>query len=142
MMTKLDIKLTKTIPAEREDVFSAWLNAELLAKFMRPMPGGTATAKCDPRVGGAFHIVMIAGDKQYPHTGNYTVIDPHERLAFTWISDATNHTESLVTLDFKTVGENATELTLTHAGLPDEAQCENHRTGWATILDLVESVVD
>ncbi len=41
----LTLSLSKIIQAPVENVFNAWLDAKLLAKFMIPMPG-----MCEPQV--------------------------------------------------------------------------------------------
>jgi len=92
----------------------------------------------DPKVGGKFRIVMIEGPKHYEHTGEYLVIEPPERLEFTWISEATGHRSTVVTIQFLK-RDGGTELVLTHRRLPP-TQVESHRRGWTDILQLLEQL--
>jgi uncharacterized protein YndB with AHSA1/START domain len=124
------------IPAARERVFRAWLDPESLSHWMRPMNCTDATAEVDPRVGGKFRIVMIEGPKRYEHTGEYLVIEPPARLEFTWISEATDHRKTVVTIEFLE-RDRGTELVLTHRRLPAK-QVESHHRGWSAILRLLE----
>jgi uncharacterized protein YndB with AHSA1/START domain len=124
------------IPAPRERVFQAWLDPESLVQWMRPGGATDATAEVEPRVGGRFRIVMIEGPKRYEHTGEYLLIQPPERLEFTWISDATDHRPTVVTVELREQ-ERGTELLLTHRRLPP-GQVESHRRGWSDILRLLE----
>jgi uncharacterized protein YndB with AHSA1/START domain len=121
------------IPVPRERVFAAWLDPASLAQWMRP--GGMTGAKVetDPRVGGKFRIVMVQGRKEFEHTGEYLSIEPPAGLSFTWISDATDHKSTEVTLEFLE-RPGGTELILTHRRLP-ASQIESHRNGWSDILD-------
>jgi uncharacterized protein YndB with AHSA1/START domain len=128
--------LRRIIPLPRERVFQAWLDPASLAQWMRPGGATDATAEVDPKVGGRFRIVMIEGAKRFEHTGEYRVINPPERLEFTWISQATDHQPTVVTIDFLE-RSGATELVLTHRRLPPK-QVESHRRGWTDILQLLE----
>ena len=124
------------IPAPRERVFAAWLDPASLAQWMRPGGMTDATAEVDPKVGGKFRIVMIEGPKQYEHTGEYLAIEPAERLEFTWISEATDHRPTVVTIEFLE-RDGRTELVLTHRQLPPK-QVESHRRGWTEVLQLLD----
>jgi uncharacterized protein YndB with AHSA1/START domain len=123
----------RVIPVPRERVFQAWLDPASLVQWMRPGGMTDATAEVDPRVGGKFRIVMIEGPKRYEHTGEYLAIEPPERLEFTWISEATDHRPTVVTIQFLKRDAGGTELVLTHRRLPAK-QVESHRSGWTDIL--------
>jgi glutathione S-transferase len=58
--------------------------------------------------------------------------------SFTWASPATNGKETGVTVTFDAV-DNATRVTLVHAGLADEAQRQRHHAGWQSIMDKLKS---
>jgi uncharacterized protein YndB with AHSA1/START domain len=120
------------IPVPRDRVFAAWLDPASLAQWMRPGKTTGATAETDPRVGGKFRIVMLHGREQFEHTGEYLIIEPPARLVFSWISQATDHKSTEVTLEFLE-RRGGTELVLTHRQLP-VAQIESHREGWSSAL--------
>jgi uncharacterized protein YndB with AHSA1/START domain len=126
----------RVIPVPRERVFQAWLDPESLSQWMHPGGATHATAEVDPRVGGKFRIVMIEGPKHYEHTGEYLAIEQPKRLEFTWISEATDHRPTVVTIEFLE-RDRGTELVLTHRRLPAK-QVESHRRGWTDILQLLE----
>jgi uncharacterized protein YndB with AHSA1/START domain len=134
-MTDLELTVKKTIKASQKATFDAWLDPKSLTEFIRPGPGMTVPeAKTDPQVGGAFKIVMRAGETDLVHEGTYQKIEPHERLVFTWLS---GHTipGSTVTLTFKAVSDKETEVTLHHKGFPSEDSRNNHQGGWTSILE-------
>ena len=125
----------------RERVFEAWLDSESLAHWMRPGNFTHATVTVDPRVGGGFRIVMQGrtdgGD--YEHRGEYLAIEPPSLLSFTWISTATDHKPTVVTIEFHARG-SGTELVLTHRRLAPGA-VEAHREGWTDIVRLLDEVL-
>jgi uncharacterized protein YndB with AHSA1/START domain len=124
------------IPAPRERVFAAWLDPASLAQWMRPSGMTDAKVEADPRVGGKFRILMIRGREKFEHTGEYLAIEPPARLSFTWISQATNHKPTEVTIEFLE-RQGGTELVLTHRRLP-AAQVESHRAGWTDVVTKLE----
>ena len=86
-MTDLTLNISRKINAPAEAVFNAWLNPEMLARFMTPGPNMTVpSAKSDACEGGRFEIIMRAGDQDLPHAGTYKTITPHSRIQFTWES--------------------------------------------------------
>jgi len=138
-MSNLELTVTRTIPAPPQAVFDAWLSPDALMKFMCPGEGMTCPkAEVDAQVGGKFLVVMTAGDKELPHTGEYKTIDRHGKIAFTWISPYTDM-DSLVTLTFEEA-EGGTNLTLHHAGFPSEESRSNHEGGWTNIVEMLTKV--
>ncbi|MGB5812191.1 MAG: SRPBCC domain-containing protein [Polyangiales bacterium] len=139
MNPKYEITLTRTVRAPREKVFESWFSIEALKLFMCPGEGMTVPkVEVDARVGGAFLIVMAAGDNEMPHHGEYTTIDRHEQLAFTWLSPHAGP-GSLVTIDFRENGPSETEIRLHHVGLPNEESRSNHEGGWGRILEMLSA---
>jgi uncharacterized protein YndB with AHSA1/START domain len=142
MTTQTDIVISKIIPAPPETVFEAWLDPEALARFMKPAESVTiAKAEIDAREGGEFLIVMVAGDKEMPHRGEYREIKRHERLVFSWLSHMAG-AGSLVTITFAESGSGQTELILRHAGLETEAARTGHEGGWTRIIETLAGDVD
>jgi uncharacterized protein YndB with AHSA1/START domain len=131
----------RQIAVPRERVFEAWLDSESLAHWMRPGNFTHATVTVDPRVGGGFRIVMEGrtdgGD--YEHRGEYLAIEPPSLLSFTWISNATDHKPTVVTIEFHERG-TGTELVLTHRRLAPKA-VEAHREGWTDVLRLLDEAL-
>lgn len=130
------VTVRRWIDASAEELFDAWLDPASLAEWMVPRRIDRSTASVDPREGGRFEIVMHRGDELLLHTGVYRVIDRPRRLVFTWISDATRQTESLVTVELF-AGHGATEVVVTHERLPDVEELASHTTGWTDALELL-----
>ncbi|MBU1306454.1 MAG: SRPBCC domain-containing protein [Alphaproteobacteria bacterium] len=131
-MSELSLTTTRQIKAPVEKVFNAWLAAETLQRFMMPCSGGSlAKVATDPHVGGRFSIVM--GEEEIPHAGTYLAIDPHSRIVFTWESPYSVD-GSTVTLDFRALDAQHTELTLTHVKFASEGSRDGHTKGWDIIL--------
>src|SRR5947208_1175091 len=82
----LVLRIERTFDASAEELFDAWTSTEVLKRWLHADPHWeTPTAEVDLRVGGALRIVMrdpMAGE-DHGASGEYTVIDPPRRLAFT-----------------------------------------------------------
>jgi uncharacterized protein YndB with AHSA1/START domain len=77
----------RVIEAPAEAVFEAWSDAERMGKWMCPGPDMShATVEVDFRVGGRFRIVMH-GERDYVHHGEYLAIEPPRHIVFTWVSE-------------------------------------------------------
>ena len=126
----------REIEATADELFDAWLDPASLGLWMRPGDVTRSVAKVDPRVGGAFEIVMYSTEGSRLHSGVYRIIDRPKRLVFTWISAGTKQSESLVTVEFR-AGQRTTEVVLTHEQLPDKGAAQAHTRGWTRILELL-----
>ena len=130
------VTVRREINASADDLFDAWLDPASLAVWMCPGDIVRSAAKVDPKIGGAFEIVMIGPEGSRGHSGVYRVIDHPRRLVFTWISLGTRQTESLVSVEFR-AGHRITEVVLTHEQLPDDSTVQPHTKGWTRILELL-----
>lgn len=130
------VTVRREIAASAEELFDAWLDPASLVVWMRPGSTKRAAVKVDPRVGGAFEIVMHTDSGPVPHTGVYRAIERPHRLVFTWNSPYAQHIDSLVTVEFRPL-RDATEIVLTHEGLPSLEMVAAHNSGWSDILALI-----
>lgn len=128
------VVIRRILPASREQVFAAWTDAESIRNWMCPSDSHTAEASLDPRLGGAYRIVMRDGAGSYEHTGEYLVFEPPSRLVFTWIAKSTGGQPSIVTVELHPHPEGC-ELILTHGPLPDGDVRSRYRGGWGYIAD-------
>lgn len=131
------VRLERLLPAPVGEVFAAWTDPALMAKWLAPI--GHAEVEVDLRVGGQFRVTMIGDDVRLEHTGEYLVIDPPSRLSFTWSSPYTGGQASQVDLTLAARGQT-TLLILTHQGLPDETR-SSHEGGWVRILERLDAVL-
>jgi uncharacterized protein YndB with AHSA1/START domain len=127
------VTVRREIAAPADVLFDAWLDAESLGTWMKPGTSRETRAETDPRVGGAFRIVMLDDESSMLHTGTYREIDRPRRLVFTWSSAATHHRDSIVTVTFEPVQES-TVVEIHQVGLPDDEARAGHHDGWSDAL--------
>ena len=136
-MSELSLEISHQMPFPPDRVFDAWLNPDMLAKFMIPGPGmQVPSAQSDATVGGRFRIIMRTPENDdLPHEGEYLVIDRPNRLQFTWNSPYSQD-DSTVTLDFSEQ-DGGTLVKLHHIRFPSEESRDNHEGGWTMILQAL-----
>ena len=133
--TETDLTLTveRVIDASPETLFDAWLDPEMMKRFICPGETTVPSAFSDAHEGGRFEVMMRVDGKDLPHTGTYKLIDRPNRLVFTWESHASRD-DSEVTLTF-TPATGGTLVTLTQVRFLGEDQRDGHRKGWTSILE-------
>lgn len=141
-MPELTLEVTREMAHAPERVFDAWLNPDLLAKFMIAGPGmRVPEASSEAREGGRFRILMQAPDDTIlPHEGEYLTIDRPRRLVFTWVSPYSVE-DSTVTLDFEPLSGGGTRVRLSHVRFATEDARDAHRGGWSLILEALEGAL-
>jgi len=133
-MNDLICNVNRVINAPIDKVFDAWLNPQLLSRFMLPMPGmPQPRTEVDAREGGRFTIYMDVGEEIIPHSGTYLELNRPNRLVFSWASPFSTDGSS-VSLDFTMVDSSNTRIELTHVRFIDEETRSNHEAGWGNIL--------
>ncbi|GAA3961179.1 hypothetical protein GCM10023085_49520 [Actinomadura viridis] len=135
------VTVRREIAAPAEDLFDAWLDARSLGTWLRPSAIRETRAETDPRVGGAFRIVMVDDASSIVHSGTYREIDRPHRLVFTWSSPATRFRDSLVTVTFH-ASPGSTVVEIHQVGLPDEEARASHHAGWSDILRELDHAND
>jgi uncharacterized protein YndB with AHSA1/START domain len=134
------LMVQRTINASAERLFDAWTKPELMKKWFRATEKmSTPSAEADLKVGGAWRVLMVTSKgKDCPTNGHYKVVDRPNKLVFTWHPFEQADYETTVTLIFKKVSDNVTDLTLTHEGLRNEQDRTDHNNGWNGCLDMLK----
>lgn len=137
----LTLTVSRTIDAPAEKVFDAWLDPELLSRFMTPGDDVTVpSVTVDPVEGGRYEILMKVGGKELPHSGTYETIDRPRRLVFTWESGHSID-GSTVTVEF-TPTDGGTEVTLTQVKFASKDSRDGHEEGWTAILAALGTTME
>jgi uncharacterized protein YndB with AHSA1/START domain len=88
-----DFLITRVLAAPRAQVFAAWTDATLMARWFGPHGMAPPHVESDPRPGGVLKISLRAPDGQdYRMTGEYREVVAPERLVYT--NDLTDHPAS------------------------------------------------
>ena len=140
------VLVRRIIMAPREEVFAAWTDPVILAKWFGSAEVTVIQADVDAVVDGAYRIVMRGAESGRTSClfGTYTVFRPPERLAFTWQFERAAgqaSAQSMVTVDFAVLNGCRTEIRLTHALLATEEVQQGVRNGWGSSFDKLDSLL-
>ena len=128
-----DLTLTRAIAARPEEVYDVWLDPK--------SPGGPwfgpAKVILDARVDGLFYHSVEHEGRSWAHYGRFVTLERPQRIAHTWVSEATQGKESLVTLSLEPAGDKKTVVTLRHTGVPDDEMGRRHAEGWGFTLQMI-----
>jgi uncharacterized protein YndB with AHSA1/START domain len=146
------VRLHRTIPAPPSRVYRAWLEPELLRRWLSPAGLHVTGAEVDERVGGHFRIWQASADGE---AGGFECelleLVPDRRIVFRWafvgpewVADPAHDTR--LTITFGDAPGGATALTLLHerldaldAAMPGMA--EGTATGWGMALDKLAATL-
>jgi len=136
------LTIRRTLPARRERVFRAWTDPGALREWSCPVGMTVASAEVDLRVGGLYRIAMQPPDKASASIayGTYREIHPPERLVYTWQWEGGEMGETLVTVEFRDLGEQ-TEVVLVHELFPGADVRDKHAQGWASCVDHLQQAL-
>jgi len=128
-MKTTDITLSRTIAASPEAVYDVWIDPK--------SPGspwfGSPKAIVQPKSEGLFYLPIEHEGRTYVHYGRFVALDRPHRIEHTWMSEPTRGLDTLVTITLE-ARNGKTELTLKHAGVPDDEEGRKHKEGWGWII--------
>lgn len=138
------VKLVRTIKASPLEVFEAWINPKLIAKWMSSNEY-KASAETDARVGGKYRIENKGPNGELHVTiGEYLELEPGRRLVKTWTYEGPfeefQFKKTIVTVELRELAPNLTELHLTHTPIETEAERDQYLEGWASCLNAMGSL--
>ena len=146
------VRLERRIPATPDKVYRAWVDPELLRRWLNPGDIRTTRAEIEERVGGHYRIWQSGPDGQ---AGGFEAevleMDPNRRLVFKWGIVGPERLagpvhDSVLTVTFEEAPGGTTVLTLTHerleslyAAMPEIAS--QFEAGWADVLDKLPAAI-
>ena len=125
-----ELVVTRTFVEPPDRVWHAITDPEALAAWFWP-PSFATRAVSELRPSGAFRIESAPMDMAVG--GEFLEIEPTRRLSHTWKWDGDEH-ESVVAYALS-AWLNGTTLVLTHTGLVDDTDRDNHIQGWNDCFD-------
>jgi uncharacterized protein YndB with AHSA1/START domain len=131
-MKLLELTASRTITASPEQVFDLWLDPK--------SPGGpwfgAERVILNPVVDGLFFHSVNHQGRSWAHYGRFLALDRPRRIEHTWVSEATRGVETVVTITLEP-RDGRTEVTLRHAGVPDDELGRQHQEGWTWMLSTI-----
>ena len=134
------------MPAPPHDVYRAWLDPDLLQRWLAPGGITVERAEVEARVGGRYRIWhMDSGVRIGGFECEILELVPGERIVFKWGFAGPESTagpvfDSLLTITLRSAPRNATVLTLVHERLDELVARMPHvadkvEVGWGLVLE-------
>jgi uncharacterized protein YndB with AHSA1/START domain len=134
------LRIERNFDAPIERVFAAWTSEEVLTRWLHAgRDWDTPVAAVDLRVGGAVRIVMRNSETgaEWGARGEYTVVEPPNRLAFTWIWDHDQSNPQLIELELSE-HQGRTTVVMINSGIPTDERRSDQEGGWQRCYDNLE----
>jgi uncharacterized protein YndB with AHSA1/START domain/predicted pyridoxine 5'-phosphate oxidase superfamily flavin-nucleotide-binding protein len=136
----VSLVLVRRVSAPLGLVFTAWTDPKWLVRWLVPGAGTLREAVIDPRPGGAYRLEAIDPDgAPYRLCGRYIEVVPERRIVASWAYEGAVAgllgPPTRVEVDFRPLGADACELTITHGALKSDEAAALHRTVWTICLD-------
>lgn len=145
-MTQFAVDLRRRVPGPRRKVYEAFLDPELLPRWMVPPEVAVTAAHVDPRVGGRHIVEMLAADgSRHAFENVIRELVPFERIVldFSFVGPAGPElpVESVFTVTFTDAGPGATEVHLVHERITHTPPIDHQSVtfGWTHVLDHLEA---
>jgi uncharacterized protein YndB with AHSA1/START domain len=136
------LTVSRVVPGSRDRVFRAWTKAAEMKQWWTVGEGWTTSSvQIDLRVGGKFSI----GNKSESGaateiTGEFLVVEPPNKLVYTWVFPGAPPEPSTITVEFHDLGAQ-TEVVVVHTKVSKE-MLVGAIQGWeAALASLIMFVV-
>ena len=137
------LRIRRTFRAPQALLFKAWTDPAMMSQWFARGSGTppAVVVHVDPRPGGVYVVdVHDPRGVKCRMQGAYREVDPPNKLSFTWWYDRASYGPSIVTVELRALDASATELTLTHEGLPENAQ-KGTNEGWADCFGMLDKAL-
>ena len=134
------LRIERTYDAPAAAVFAAWTSTEVLRRWLHAgTHWDTPVAEVDLRIGGTVRIVMHNPDTGVERGagGEYTLIDPPSRLAFTWVWDHDAANPQLIELEL-TEHEGRTTVVMINSRISTDEMRDSQTRGWHLCFDNLD----
>jgi uncharacterized protein YndB with AHSA1/START domain len=132
--TASSLVVRRIIPASPDRLFEAWTTPAQFQAWWGPRGVRCLSAEIDARVGGRYRVAnQLPGGEVLWIVGEFLVVEPGQRLVFTWRLEPGNALAEQVTVRFEPRG-SSTEVIIVHERIANEHARAEHEQGWEGCL--------
>ena len=135
------VRIEKTFPVSAERLWEAWLDPEILKRWLAPGVMKVTGVSVDPSEGGEYRLQMRdPGGALAEVEASFVALVPQQRIELQWQWKGLSGVALLV-VEFVPVSENETLLRLSHGEFGSMDETQNHQNGWQGCLDKLFKVL-
>ncbi len=132
------LRIEKHLPASREHVFDAFVDAQKLARWWGPHGYRSRVLELDARVDGGLRIEVQPPEGDPFHIrGEFQEVDRARAPGFTFSYEEPTPDDQETLVRVSLAGE--TTVVVTHGGFRTEERRALHEAGWAEVLERLEA---
>ena len=141
---KNELKLTRSIPAPKDDVFVYWTEPKLLEKWSSPEGMRLKVPHFEARDGGKYRFEHFPGESVYICNGHFEEFIPNEKLVQVDTIQTPEkgllfeNLHSTITFSEEAGG---TRIEVTQSGFPDQKSADECKVSWEQALDKLNELI-
>jgi uncharacterized protein YndB with AHSA1/START domain len=143
---KLEGTMTREFDAPREKLWHAHTDAKAIEQWWGPRKYQTKVETLEPKVGGKWKFLNIAGDEKYVFYGEFREVVEPERITWTFIYEPYPDAEIVETITFEELAGDRTKVHVvskypsieSFEGMVQGGMEEGARETWDRLAELVE----
>ena len=137
------VHLNRVFAVGRDYLFQCFTDPSLLLRWWGPEGASCVNVHSDAVAGGTYRFEIVGDDSGERNvvSGEYLVVEPPQRLVFSWAWDATAAEVTQVELTFNAISPTTTELVLVHSRFPNSDRAAAHNQGWDSSFDCLEELL-
>ena len=142
MASDWSIAVDRNVALSVEQVYRAWVEPDLMKRWMAPGTMRVPELTIDAVEGGLWQLVMVDVDgSRQKAFGRYTRLSRSEAVDLTWEWEGV-HYETAISVTL-VVGQASgkTEVCIEQKGFPSMDAAQSHEAGWNSCLDKLEQLV-
>ncbi|WP_276496512.1 GNAT family N-acetyltransferase [Pontibacter litorisediminis] len=136
----VEVEVTCTYASPPEQVYGAWLNAQMARQWFAPGLGETEPVQLDAKVGGKFRIVQVRDGQAVGHHGKYLALDQPHYLSFTWAMDDMEE-EDTVRIYIKPAGSGSAVRLVHEMDEAWKAYADRTREAWLAMMQHMDKLI-
>lgn len=141
-MSQTSLELTRVIKAQRQRVFDAWTQSELIKQWWGPGTTTCPDATIDLQVGGIIEIAnQVSPDNVVWIKGQFEEITRPSKLVYSWLMGTSMQKPTRVTVLFNE-HPLGTELVLIHERFENAEVRDHHLKGWGGCVDGLVALLE
>jgi uncharacterized protein YndB with AHSA1/START domain len=142
------LQITREFSAARERVWLAWTQPDAIVRWLGPSDWPAVEATADVRVGGAWRACLRSRNdaRLLWQSGRYLIVEPPERLEFTFAWEGSSHedgpgVETRVTVILEPTAAGGTLMRFSQTGLVSRQSATGHLKGWESTFERLDQLL-
>lgn len=143
-MSTSTIRLHRVLRATPEKIYTAFIDADAMAKWLPPNGFTARVHQMDVRVGGTYRMSFrnFSTGRSHSFGGKYLELVPNRKISYTDQFDDPNLPGLMQTTVTLTPVSCGTELNVVQEGIPEAIPPEACYLGWQESLTLLAKLVE